>query len=108
MSTHNIGFYEEISKIIFQLSSNIKYPPYMFFSKTWIGLCDQNLYCSFEETDRACYGLTNLSSSNRNSYEACIINITLLLIVLLQLLMQKITFQEKRFLVISKYQAFKY
>ena len=31
MSTHNIGFYEEISKIITQLSSNIiKYPPYFF------------------------------------------------------------------------------
>ena len=29
MSTHNIGFYEEISKIIFELSSNIfKYAPY--------------------------------------------------------------------------------
>ena len=31
MSTHNIGFYEEISKIITQLSSNIiKYAPYFF------------------------------------------------------------------------------
>ena len=31
MSTHNIGFYEEISKIIFELSSNIiKYAPYFF------------------------------------------------------------------------------
>ena len=25
MSTHNIGFYEDLTKIIFQLSSNIKY-----------------------------------------------------------------------------------
>ena len=32
MSTHNIGFYEEISKIISQLSSNIiKYTLYLFF-----------------------------------------------------------------------------
>ena len=32
MSTHNIGFYEEISKIIPYLSSNIiKYAPYLFF-----------------------------------------------------------------------------
>ena len=31
MSTHNIGFYEEISKIIPKLSSNIiKYAPYLF------------------------------------------------------------------------------
>ena len=31
MSTHNIGFYEEISEIINQLSSNIiKYAPYFF------------------------------------------------------------------------------
>ena len=32
MSTHNIGFYGEISKIIFQLSSDvIKYPTYLYF-----------------------------------------------------------------------------
>ena len=32
MSTHNIGFYEEISKIITYLSSNIiKYAPYFFY-----------------------------------------------------------------------------
>ena len=31
MSTHNIGFYEEISKIIPELSSNIKYAPDLFF-----------------------------------------------------------------------------
>ena len=33
MSTHTIGFYEEMSKIIFQLSSNIiiKYVLYLFF-----------------------------------------------------------------------------
>ena len=30
MSTHNIGFYEEIIKIITKLSSNIKYAPYFF------------------------------------------------------------------------------
>ena len=28
MSTHNIGFYEEMTKIIFQLSNFIKYAPY--------------------------------------------------------------------------------
>ena len=31
MSTHNIGFYEDLTKIIFDLSSNIiKYAPYFF------------------------------------------------------------------------------
>ena len=31
MSTHNIGFYEDLTKIIFELSSNIiKYTPYFF------------------------------------------------------------------------------
>ena len=31
MSTNNIGFYEDLTKIIFELSSNIiKYPPYFF------------------------------------------------------------------------------
>ena len=32
MRTNNIGFYEDLTKIIFQLSSNIiKYAPYLFF-----------------------------------------------------------------------------
>ena len=31
MSTQNIGFYEDLTKIIFELSSNIiKYAPYFF------------------------------------------------------------------------------
>ena len=35
MSTHNIGFYEDLTKIIFQLSSNIiKYAPYFFCCRT--------------------------------------------------------------------------
>ena len=30
MSTHNIGFYEDLTKIVFELSSNIiKYAPYL-------------------------------------------------------------------------------
>ena len=34
MSTHNIGFYEDLTKIIFELSSNIiKYAPYFFYCK---------------------------------------------------------------------------
>ena len=33
MSAHNIGFYEDLTKIIFELSSNfIKYAPYFFCS----------------------------------------------------------------------------
>ena len=32
MSTHNIGLYEDLTKIIFKLSSNIiKYAPYFFY-----------------------------------------------------------------------------
>ena len=32
MSTHNIGFYEDLTKINFELSSNsIKYTPYFFY-----------------------------------------------------------------------------
>ena len=40
MSTHNIGFYEETTKIIFQLSPNIiKYAPYLFFcSESFYGI----------------------------------------------------------------------
>ena len=35
MSTHNISFYEDLTKIIFELSSNIiKYTPY-FFCCSW-------------------------------------------------------------------------
>ena len=35
---HNIGFYEEISKIIFELSSNIiKYAPYFFCCTSLFG-----------------------------------------------------------------------
>ena len=34
MSTHNIGFYEDLTKMIFQLSSNIiKYATYLFFCR---------------------------------------------------------------------------
>ena len=39
MSTHNKGFYRELTKIIVQLLSNIiKYPPYLFF---WYQLPDK-------------------------------------------------------------------
>ena len=37
MSTHNVGFYEEMEKIISQLSSNIvKYTLYLFFCNAGI------------------------------------------------------------------------
>ena len=37
MSTHNIGFYEDLTKIIFELSSNIiKYAPYFFCWHPWL------------------------------------------------------------------------
>ena len=42
MSTHNIGFYEDLTKIIFELSSNfIKFAPYFFFCKRL--KCNTNL-----------------------------------------------------------------
>ena len=40
MSTHNLGFYEELTKNIFQLSSNIiKYKSYLLF---W---CTSSCFC---------------------------------------------------------------
>ena len=40
-STHNIGFYEDLTKIIFELSSNIiKYAPYFFCSHDY-----QSFFC---------------------------------------------------------------
>ena len=36
MSTHNIGFYEDLTKIIYELSSNIiQYAPYFFCCKSF-------------------------------------------------------------------------
>ena len=43
MSTHNIGFYEHLTKLIFELSSNIiKYTPYFF---CW-HYCNLVFYCN--------------------------------------------------------------
>ena len=36
MSTHNIGFYEDLTKIIFQLSSNT----HLFSSSEWVSVFD--------------------------------------------------------------------
>ena len=51
MSTHNIGFYEEISKIIPQLSSNIKYEPYLcyceYLHKMFLVRVDKNYHSIF-------------------------------------------------------------
>ena len=45
MSTHNIGFYEDLTKIIFELSSNIiKYAPYFFCC---LFFCSSATYSSF-------------------------------------------------------------
>ena len=48
MSTHNIGFYEDLTKNTFELSSNIiKYAPYLFC----VYLINVNAYlqCVFNE-----------------------------------------------------------
>ena len=43
MSTHNIGFYEDLTKIIFELSSNIiKYAPYFF---CWLHILVSMMIC---------------------------------------------------------------
>ena len=50
MSTHNIGFYEDLTKIIFELSSNIiKYAPYFFccFLECMIPLVSIYMYMNF-------------------------------------------------------------
>ena len=40
MSTHNIGFYEDLTKIIFELSSNIiKYAPSFFCCDLHLCFC---------------------------------------------------------------------
>ena len=45
MSTHNIGFYEDLTKIIFELSSNIiKYAPYFF---CWKDVAAQRYDCIY-------------------------------------------------------------
>ena len=44
MSTHNIGFYEDLTKIIFELSSNIiKFAPYFFCWRAFDFSCLDNL-----------------------------------------------------------------
>ena len=61
MSTHNIGFYEDLTKNFFELSSNIiKYAPY-FFCCTF-----QNMYCCkflLLSNKRLCYILKCIPSS---------------------------------------------
>ena len=44
MSTHNIGFHEDLTKVIFELSSNIiKYAPYFFCC------AEKEVNCTFED-----------------------------------------------------------
>ena len=53
MSTHNIGFYEDLTKIIFEISSNIiKYAHYFFCCIT-IELVKVNEEPSFIQTFKA-------------------------------------------------------
>ena len=59
MSTHNIGFYEDLTKIIFELSSNIiKYAPY--FSAEHIG----SLLYSRTGLHRGVHFFSNIFSKN--------------------------------------------
>ena len=54
MSTHNIGFYVDLTKIIFELSSNvIKYTPY-FFCCGHVGNLKENKIISEHCREKAC------------------------------------------------------
>ena len=48
MSTHNIGFYEDLTKIIFELSSNTHLissaATYMQFAVSWVSLIFQKRF----------------------------------------------------------------
>ena len=53
MSTNNIGFYEDLTKIIFQLSSNfIKYTPFLLLRSDLdqVGQCLQTPDCASKQT----------------------------------------------------------
>ena len=53
MSTNNIGFYENLTKIIFELSSNIvKYAPYFFCCHKVIPLKDASLLANSVDPDQ--------------------------------------------------------
>ena len=55
MSTHNIGFYEDLTKIIFELSSNIiKYAPYFFSCGSAVG------FEILTKCDIACIAVTKI------------------------------------------------
>ena len=63
MSTHNIGFYEEISKIIFQLSSNT----HLISSSDQFQIF-QGFYCGTEaEFDELCSSMSQFITSRRSS-----------------------------------------
>ena len=64
MSTHNIGFYEDLTKIIFELSSNIiKYAPYFF---CWL-IKGTRSWCMVEECVKDNY----YARVHTHSYHCC-------------------------------------
>ena len=69
MSTHNIGFYEDLTKIIFELSSNIiKYAPYFFccsWFKTIFHAKTQIMFYSSLVLISSCIHIAFLSASNQ-------------------------------------------
>ena len=61
MSTHNKGFYEDLTTIIFQLSSNIiKYAPYLFF---WLKKTIYHVY--FDYFQDKLYEIEKLPASKK-------------------------------------------
>ena len=62
MSTHNIGFYEEMANIFFQLSSNIiKYALYLFCCQLSVPTCFA-FCCSVSRADRNFFTSASLAS----------------------------------------------
>ena len=68
MSTHNIGFYEDLTKIIFELSSNIiKYAPYFFCciilifaqNRVWVAVLTRFHYLCYRAQIRKLYTSVN-------------------------------------------------
>ena len=70
MSTHNIGFYEDLTKIIFELSSDIiKYAPYFFcwvsVQKLRIIMVEESITDTEEQIYEPCHKETCLPVSDQ-------------------------------------------
>ena len=68
MSTHNIGFYEDLTKIIFELSSNIiRYAPYYFCWRSLSIIIKHPPYLLSQYLTQSWSNLTFAVNEKRNS-----------------------------------------